>query len=150
MSSSVCKILFKSEQICGCCCKMLRGSLFWGHTVVSRRRQSMSGSEALMALVSASMAPSSCAHICRMVLYNESLESYATILLRRLPSALPVTYERVPKIIRNNTINVFFYTARSLKGRSSSPNDREPRWGSRPPRGFRSIKALCLAFVAFK
>ena len=25
----VCKILFKSEQICGCCCKMLRGSLFW-------------------------------------------------------------------------------------------------------------------------
>jgi len=33
MSSCVCKILFKSEQICGCCCKMLRGSLFWGHTV---------------------------------------------------------------------------------------------------------------------
>ena len=29
MSSCVCKILFKSEQICGCCCKMLRGSLFW-------------------------------------------------------------------------------------------------------------------------
>jgi len=28
MSSCVCKILFKSEQICGCCCKMLRGSLF--------------------------------------------------------------------------------------------------------------------------
>ena len=25
----LCKILFKSEQICGCCCKMLRGSLFW-------------------------------------------------------------------------------------------------------------------------
>jgi len=25
----VCTILFKSEQICGCCCKMLRGSLFW-------------------------------------------------------------------------------------------------------------------------
>jgi len=25
----VCKILFKSGQICGCCCKMLRGSLFW-------------------------------------------------------------------------------------------------------------------------
>ena len=34
MSSCVCKILFKSEQICGCCCKMLRGSLFLGHTVV--------------------------------------------------------------------------------------------------------------------
>ena len=33
MSSCVCKILFKSEQICGFCCKMLRGSLFWGHTV---------------------------------------------------------------------------------------------------------------------
>jgi len=30
MSSYVCKILFKSEQICGCCCKMLRGSLFLG------------------------------------------------------------------------------------------------------------------------
>ena len=30
MSSCVCKILFKSEQICGCCCKMLRGSLFLG------------------------------------------------------------------------------------------------------------------------
>ena len=29
MSSCVYKILFKSEQICGCCCKMLRGSLFW-------------------------------------------------------------------------------------------------------------------------
>ena len=29
MSSCVRKILFKSEQICGCCCKMLRGSLFW-------------------------------------------------------------------------------------------------------------------------
>jgi len=29
MSSCVCKILLKSEQICGCCCKMLRGSLFW-------------------------------------------------------------------------------------------------------------------------
>jgi len=29
MTSCVCKILFKSEQICGCCCKMLRGSLFW-------------------------------------------------------------------------------------------------------------------------
>jgi len=29
MSSCVCKILFKSEQICGCCCKMLRGSIFW-------------------------------------------------------------------------------------------------------------------------
>ena len=29
MSSCVCKILFKSEQICGCCCKMLRDSLFW-------------------------------------------------------------------------------------------------------------------------
>jgi len=29
MSSFVCKILFKSEQICGCCSKMLRGSLFW-------------------------------------------------------------------------------------------------------------------------
>jgi len=28
-----CKILFKSEQICGCCCKMLRGSLILGHTV---------------------------------------------------------------------------------------------------------------------
>ena len=28
MSSCVCKILFKSEQICSCCCKMLRGSLF--------------------------------------------------------------------------------------------------------------------------
>jgi len=36
-SSNVCnkcrlvcvKILFKSEQICGFCCKMLRGSLFW-------------------------------------------------------------------------------------------------------------------------
>jgi len=25
----VCKIVFKSQQICGCCCKMLRGSLFW-------------------------------------------------------------------------------------------------------------------------
>jgi len=33
MSSCVSKILLKSEQICGCCCKMLRGSLFWGHTV---------------------------------------------------------------------------------------------------------------------
>ena len=31
--SCVRKILFKSEQICGCCCKMLKGSLFWGHTV---------------------------------------------------------------------------------------------------------------------
>jgi len=31
MSSCVCKILFKSEQICGCCCKMLRGSLFGTH-----------------------------------------------------------------------------------------------------------------------
>ena len=38
LSSNVCnrcrlvcvKFLFKSEQICGCCCKMLRGSLFWG------------------------------------------------------------------------------------------------------------------------
>jgi len=29
MSSCVCKILFKLEQICGCCCKMLRGLLFW-------------------------------------------------------------------------------------------------------------------------
>ena len=29
MSSCVCKILFKSEQICGCCSKMLRVSLFW-------------------------------------------------------------------------------------------------------------------------
>jgi len=28
MFSCECKILFKSEQICGCCCKMLRGSLF--------------------------------------------------------------------------------------------------------------------------
>jgi len=26
----VCKILFKSEQICGCCCKLLRGSLYLG------------------------------------------------------------------------------------------------------------------------
>jgi len=34
MSFCVCKILFKSEQICGCCCKMLRGSLFLGHTVL--------------------------------------------------------------------------------------------------------------------
>ena len=33
MSSCVCKILFKSEQICGCYCKMLRGSLFWRHMV---------------------------------------------------------------------------------------------------------------------
>ena len=32
MSSCVCKFLFKSEQICGCCCQMLRGSLFWGDT----------------------------------------------------------------------------------------------------------------------
>ena len=29
----MCKILLKSEQICACCCKMLRGSLFLGHTV---------------------------------------------------------------------------------------------------------------------
>jgi len=33
MSSCVCKILFKSEQICGCCCKMLRGSLFGTHGI---------------------------------------------------------------------------------------------------------------------
>jgi len=29
----VCVNFFKSEQICGCCCKMLSGSLFLGHTV---------------------------------------------------------------------------------------------------------------------
>ena len=41
--------------------------------------------------------------------------------------------------------------ARGLKGRSSSPMDREQKWGSRPPtRGFRAFKALCLAFMAFK
>ena len=35
--------------------------------------------------------------------------------------------------------------ARGLKGRSSSPKDREQRWGCRPPTsGFRAFKALCL------
>ena len=34
MSSCVCKILFKSEQICGCCFKMLRGLLFLGHGII--------------------------------------------------------------------------------------------------------------------
>ena len=38
MSSCVCKILFKSEQIRGCCCKMLRGSLFWDTLYVSMCR----------------------------------------------------------------------------------------------------------------
>jgi len=37
MSSCVCKVLFKSEKICGCCCKMLRGSLFWDSGIVSYR-----------------------------------------------------------------------------------------------------------------
>jgi len=31
MSSCVCKISFKSVQVCGGCCKMFRGSLFLGH-----------------------------------------------------------------------------------------------------------------------
>jgi len=39
MSSCVRKILFKSEQICGCCCKMLRGSLFWGHAVYNTNKK---------------------------------------------------------------------------------------------------------------
>jgi len=38
MSSCVCKILLKSEQICGCCCKMLRGSLFWD-TIVEKEEE---------------------------------------------------------------------------------------------------------------
>jgi len=41
--------------------------------------------------------------------------------------------------------------ARGLKGRSTSPKDREQRWGSRPPTiGIRAFEALCLAFMAFK
>ena len=42
----VCKILLKSEQICGCCCKMLRGSLFWGHTVCSKNNRASEEIEA--------------------------------------------------------------------------------------------------------
>ena len=33
MSSCVCKILFKSVQVCGGCCKMFRGLTFLGHSV---------------------------------------------------------------------------------------------------------------------
>jgi len=39
MSSCVCIILFKSEQICGRCCKMLRGSLFFGTHGITNTRQ---------------------------------------------------------------------------------------------------------------
>ena len=34
MSSCVCKISFKSVQVCGGCCKMFRGLTFLGHNVV--------------------------------------------------------------------------------------------------------------------
>ena len=34
MSSCVCKISFKSVQVCGSCCKMFRGLTFLGHSVV--------------------------------------------------------------------------------------------------------------------
>jgi len=34
MSSCVCKILFQSDQLCSCYCKMFRGLTFLGHTVV--------------------------------------------------------------------------------------------------------------------
>ena len=33
MSSCVCKISFKSVQVCGGCCKMFRGITFLGHSV---------------------------------------------------------------------------------------------------------------------
>jgi len=33
MSSCVCKISFKSVQVCGGCCKMFRGLTFLGHSV---------------------------------------------------------------------------------------------------------------------
>jgi len=33
MSSCVCKISFKSVQVCGSCRKMFRGLTFWGHSV---------------------------------------------------------------------------------------------------------------------
>jgi len=33
MSSCVCKISFKSAQVCGGCCKMFRGLTFLGHSV---------------------------------------------------------------------------------------------------------------------
>ena len=36
MSSCVCKISFKSVQVCGGCCKMFRGLTFLGHSVVRR------------------------------------------------------------------------------------------------------------------
>jgi len=36
MSSCVCKISFKSVQVCGGCCKMFRGSLFWDRVYCKR------------------------------------------------------------------------------------------------------------------
>ena len=38
MSSCVCKISFKSVQVCGGCCKMFRGLTFLGHSVVDNVR----------------------------------------------------------------------------------------------------------------
>ena len=36
MSSCVCKISFKSVQVCGGCCEMFRGLTFLGHSVEAR------------------------------------------------------------------------------------------------------------------
>jgi len=38
MSSCVCKISFKSVQVCGGCCKMFRGLTFLGHSVESNAK----------------------------------------------------------------------------------------------------------------
>ena len=41
MSSCVCKISFKSVQVCGGCCKMFRGLTFLGHSVVILHKASL-------------------------------------------------------------------------------------------------------------